>query len=81
MRRPWSFHVRQTTVILQCISCLNHIHWQEDANLLSLIQDHGQNNWSVVATYLTGRSAKQCCERSGSSQIYDIKISTICGQI
>ena len=39
---------------------------QEDLLLLSLIDVHGPTSWSIISSCLTGRTSKQCSERSVS---------------
>lgn len=35
----------------------------EDNLLKSLVDTHGPKDWNMISAQLTGRSAKQCCER------------------
>ncbi len=42
---------------------------QQDALLLSMVELHGLNQWTKVASAFPGRESKQCCERYGRAPI------------
>jgi myb proto-oncogene protein len=42
--------------------------------LVELVERHGQQRWSLIATYLTGRIGKQCRERWHNHLRPDIKV-------
>jgi hypothetical protein len=44
--------------------------------LMELVERHGQQCWSVIATFLTGCIGKQCRKRGHSHLRLDIKVST-----
>jgi len=44
---------------------------------MELVERHGQQRWSLIATYLTGRIGKQCRERWHNHLRPDIKVCTI----
>ncbi|CAM6083181.1 unnamed protein product [Calypogeia fissa] len=46
---------------------------EEDRYLMELVERHGQQRWSLIATYLTGRIGKQCRERWHNHLRPDIK--------
>jgi hypothetical protein len=45
--------------------------------LMELVERHGQQRWSLIATYLTGRIGKQCRERWHNHLRPDIKVLQI----
>jgi myb proto-oncogene protein len=42
--------------------------------LVELVERHGQQRWSLIATHLTGRIGKQCRERWHNHLRPDIKV-------
>lgn len=36
---------------------------EEDINLTRLVKSFGENNWSVISSYMKGRNVRQCRER------------------
>ncbi|KAL3690614.1 hypothetical protein R1sor_016923 [Riccia sorocarpa] len=46
---------------------------EEDRYLMELVERHGQQRWSLIATYLKGRIGKQCRERWHNHLRPDIK--------
>ncbi|KAL2624459.1 hypothetical protein R1flu_008704 [Riccia fluitans] len=46
---------------------------EEDRYLMELVERHGQQRWSLIATYLQGRIGKQCRERWHNHLRPDIK--------
>jgi hypothetical protein len=44
---------------------------------MELVERHGQQRWSLIATYLTGRIGKQCRERWHNHLRPDIKVCTM----
>eukprot|EP00775_Hariotina_reticulata_P002069 gene2069-2389_t len=46
---------------------------EEDAQIISLVEQHGAKKWSLISSYLPGRIGKQCRERWHNHLNPDIK--------
>lgn len=53
------------------------LFWVYYRFLMELVERHGQQRWSLIATYLTGRIGKQCRERWHNHLRPDIKVCTM----
>jgi hypothetical protein len=60
-----------------CELMMVFLFWVYYRFLMELVERHGQQRWSLIATYLTGRIGKQCRERWHNHLRPDIKVCTM----